>query len=169
MVEAASKGFVLMVAKEAINDALLVAGVSPVMAGVLAGAGGGVAQVAVMGPCTFLVTAKVVSAKAGGGGAASVTTAQRVRDVYSTKGVAGFYPGGTALAFRQATNWASRQGLTEAARGRLLARKSGLGDVPGAAKPKLSGAEEVLAGTVGGVLSCWNHPFEVARIEVRPG
>ena len=28
----------------------------------------------------------------------------------------GFYPGGTAIAIRQMTNWASRQGFTEAVR-----------------------------------------------------
>ena len=30
----------------------------------------------------------------------------------------GFYPGGTAIAFRQMTNWASRQGFTEFVRDR---------------------------------------------------
>jgi hypothetical protein len=32
------------------------------------------------------------------------------------QGFLGFYPGGTAIAFRQATNWASRQGFTDAVR-----------------------------------------------------
>ena len=37
----------------------------------------------------------------------------------------GFYPGGTAIAFRQMTNWASRQGFTEFVRDRakVLLRK----------------------------------------------
>jgi hypothetical protein len=36
----------------------------------------------------------------------------------ASHGVKGFYPGGTAIAFRQATNWASRQGFTEGVRSR---------------------------------------------------
>ena len=44
-----------MLAKESIKERALEADFGPVAAGVLAGAGGGVAQVSVMGPCTFLV------------------------------------------------------------------------------------------------------------------
>jgi hypothetical protein len=107
--------------------------------------------------------------------------------------VKGFYPGGTAIAFRQATNWASRQGFTEAVRERC-ARSAAhairdharmcVDDVAacmralvalrrfkvlfhGDAKAKLTKAEEVSAGVVGGTLACWNHPFEVARIEAQ--
>ena len=58
--------------------------------------------VGVMGPCTFLVTGAVNGDK-------SISTLQRVRAVYASQGLKGFYPGGTAIAFRQATNWASRQ------------------------------------------------------------
>jgi hypothetical protein len=32
-------------------------------------------------------------------------------------------------------------------------------------KKRISAAEEILAGAVGGALSCWNQPFEVARIQ----
>jgi hypothetical protein len=71
----------------------------------------------------------------------------------------GFYPGGIAIAFRQATNWASRQGFTEFIRGQMSARGS-----RGPAG-KLSVAEEATAGVLGGTVSCWNHPFEVARIQ----
>jgi hypothetical protein len=70
--------------------------------GILAGAGGGVSQVVVMGPCTFLVTGAVT-------GDQSVSTMQRMQRTWAAKGIKGFYPGGTALMFRQATNWASRQ------------------------------------------------------------
>lgn len=55
MVESATKGAVLMVAKEGIKDASVVAGMSPFAAALLGGAGGGVCQVVVMGPCTYLV------------------------------------------------------------------------------------------------------------------
>lgn len=102
MVESASKGAILLYAKEGIANSLLAAGVGEQATGFVAGAGGGVCQVVVMGPCTFLVTAAVTGDK-------SVTTSQRIKNVYGTHGLKGFYPGGTAIAFRQATNWASRQ------------------------------------------------------------
>ena len=102
---------ILMYAKEGINESLLKAGVSPTAAGVLAGAGGGIAQVSVMGPTTYLVTGAVNSP--------GVPMMTRVRETYARGGVAGFYPGGTAIAFRQATNWASRQGFTEFVRERF--------------------------------------------------
>lgn len=53
----------------------------------------------------------------------------------------GFYPGGVAIAFRQATNWASRQGFTDATRQYL--KKWLYGDDP---KAKLTVAEEAMAG-----------------------
>jgi hypothetical protein len=37
----------------------------------------------------------------------------------------------------------------------------------GDASAKLTKSEEVGAGIVGGTLACWNHPFEVARIEAQ--
>jgi len=57
--------------------------------------------------------------------------------------------------FRQSTNWASRQGFTEGIRVLLMKNKK---------EKKLGISEEILAGTVGGCLSTWNQPFEVARI-----
>ena len=65
---------ILMYAKEGINDALTAGGMDPTAAGVLAGAGGGIAQVSVMGPCTYLVTGAVNDP------GTSVLT--RVRDTY---------------------------------------------------------------------------------------
>lgn len=32
---------------------------------------------------------------------------------------------------------------------------------------KLTVGQEVSAGIIGGTLACWNHPFEVARIEAQ--
>jgi hypothetical protein len=58
--------------------------------------------------------------------------------------VQGFYPGGTAIAFRQATNWASRQGFTEAVRERMKVWRYG------DSKAKLSVSEEALSGIIGG-------------------
>lgn len=56
IIESASKGAVLLVSKEAIKDAAIASGLSPFAAGLLGGAGGGIAQVSVMGPCTYLVS-----------------------------------------------------------------------------------------------------------------
>ena len=80
MVESASKGAILLYSKEAIATSLLAAGVGETATGFIAGAGGGVCQVVVMGPCTFLVTAAVTGDK-------SITTSQRIKTVYSTHGL----------------------------------------------------------------------------------
>lgn len=160
MVESATKGAVLMVAKEALLEAGTAAGLSPFTAAVAAGAGGGVAQVVVMGPCTYLVTAAVTGGGAQGGGSGKGVAAL-VGETWRRGGVRAFYPGGSAIAFRQASNWASRQGLTEAVR--LAVRRRRYGDE----KASLSRGEEAGCGVVGGILSSWNHPFEVARIEMQ--
>ena len=154
MVESATKGAILMYAKEGINDGLLASGWTPGAAGVAAGAGGGIAQVSVMAPTTYLVTGAVNSP--------GMSTMERIRTTYARGGIGGFYPGGVAIAFRQATNWASRQGFTEIVREK--ARTAIYGDAEGA---KLTKWEEVGCGIVGGTLASWNHPFEVARIEAQ--
>eukprot|EP00043_Microstomoeca_roanoka_P005865 m.58584 g.58584 ORF g.58584 m.58584 type:complete len:294 (-) comp13158_c0_seq1:780-1661(-) len=155
MVESATKGSVLMFSKEMIKDAMLVAGASPALAGFMAGAGGGVCQVSVMGPCTYLVTCMVNGDK-------TRSVSEQIRTTWKQKGIRGFYPGGTAIAFRQATNWASRQGFTDTVREVI---KRTYYDDPTHAK--LTVNQEVAAGIIGGTLACWNHPFEVARIEAQ--
>ncbi|KAI0567306.1 Mitochondrial carrier [Gracilaria domingensis] len=154
MIESATKGAVLMVSKETLREAGTAAGLSPFTAAVLGGAGGGVCQVVVMGPCTYLVTAAVT-----GGG--STSGAKLAKETYARSGIRGFYPGGSAIAFRQATNWASRQGLTEFVRIRMRRWKYGDDSA------KLTKGDEGLCGVIGGTLSSWNHPFEVARIEMQ--
>lgn len=154
MFESATKGAILMYSKESILSRCMDAGMNPTLSGVLAGAGGGVCQVSVMGPCTFLVTGAVT-------GNTNETTMQRISRTWGAHGLRGFYPGGTAIAFRQATNWASRQGFTEAARHRMKIM------LHGDAEAKLTARENVISGLIGGTLACWNHPFEVARIEAQ--
>uniref|UniRef100_A0A7S3AQW8 Mitochondrial carrier protein n=1 Tax=Haptolina ericina TaxID=156174 RepID=A0A7S3AQW8_9EUKA len=154
MVECASKGAILLYSKEAIAEGCAAVGIGSTSAGFIAGAGGGVCQTIVMGPSTFLVTAVVT-------GNGSMTVAGAMATTWRDKGLPGFYPGGIAIALRQATNWASRQGFTDLTRrqmGRILHADP---------KAKLSLKEEAVAGMVGGMLSCWNHPFEVARIEIQ--
>ena len=143
----------LLFSKEAIINTCKGFGVSDVAAGLLGGFGGGVAQVSVVGPCTFLVTASVTGDK-------SISTLQRIAMTYRSHGIGGFYHGGTALMLRQGSNWASRQGITDLIRLRMLRSH-------GESKPRLSVGEEAAAGIIGGALSTWNQPFEVLRIEAQ--
>jgi len=158
MVESASKGAVLLFAKESIKDSCLGMGINPTASGFLAGAGGGICQVSVMGPCTFMVTAMVTNT-----GPEKRSVASVFGKAYAEKGFKGFYPGGTAIAFRQATNWASRQGFTDAVRAMMLKTFHD----PKNPDAKLTVGQEVSSGMLGGMLACWNHPFEVARIEAQ--
>lgn len=146
MVEGFFSGAVLLAGKETLRKTLSSSPVvtrrlSPAVIGFVAGAGGGAGQAIVMAPCSLLV-----SATAANGG--SVTAA--AKDVWSRHGLRGVYRGAPAVAARQATNWASRQGFTD-----LLRPRIGISGVGG----------EILSGCLGGTLSCWNTPFEVARIE----
>lgn len=151
MVESATKGAVLLFSKESIIK-ILNANTSMHMSfiGLIAGALGGICQTVVMGPCTFIVTAVVTNKN-------SLSIGDAVKETFKAKGVRGFYAGGTAIAMRQATNWASRQGFTEGIRSFFRNRNDG----------KLSIRQEIVSGMLGGALSCWNHPFEVARIQMQ--
>ena len=42
-------------------------------------------------------------------GDGKATVSSTIAKTCKEKGIVGFYPGGVAIAFRQATNWASRQ------------------------------------------------------------
>lgn len=96
MVESATKGAVLLLASEVIKDGCKAAEVGSLSTSFIAGAGGGVAQVVVMGPMTYLVTAAVTSKNQK---EFNMTTC--VKDTMREKGIKGFYPGGSAIAFRQ--------------------------------------------------------------------
>eukprot|EP01031_Cornospumella_fuschlensis_P043170 gene43170-52766_t len=159
MVESFLKGGILLFTKEALIRVCMTAGVDEVSAGLLGGFGGGVAQVTVMGPCTFLVTAAVMGDK-------SVSLWQRTKMTFQKSGLGGFYHGGTALIMRQGTNWASRQGFTDIVRN-FFKRRHVQGDDVDLKTVKLSVWEEAVSGTIGGALSTWNQPFEVMRIEAQ--
>ena len=152
MIESFSKGAVLLYSKEVLRSSLIPIFGDGGLTGSLAGAGAGVCQVSVMGPCTFLVTSAVTSTNK------NESVIKKAGEVWRAQGIKGFFPGGTPLALRQASNWASRQGVTDAFRAYLQDRYK---------TKKLSNAQEILAGTVGGTLSVWNQPFEVARIEMQ--
>lgn len=151
MVESASKGAVLLFAKEGIMNAVKPMDLGNTLTGVIGGAGAGVAQTSVMGPCTFVVTAVVTGEK-------GTSVSKTVADTWAAKGIKGFYPGASAIAARQASNWAMRQGFTEFVRDQM---KSILG------KDKLSMPQEALCGAMGGTLATCNQPFEVSRIAMQ--
>lgn len=94
-------------------------------------------------------------------GGRSTSAVELAKQTYARNGMRGFYPGGSAIAFRQMTNWASRQGLTEWVRIRMRVAKYG------DEKHGLTKTEEAMCGVIGGTMSSWNHPFEVARIEMQ--
>ena len=112
MVESATKGSILLFSKDFLRSKALEAGLSSTSAGFLGGAGGGIAQVSVMGPCTFLVTAVVTQSA----NKTKTSVGSIISSTWKNKGIKGFYPGGSAIAMRQATNWASRQGFTDLVR-----------------------------------------------------
>jgi len=126
----------------------------------LAGAGGGAAQTVVIAPLTFIVTASVTGKPRADGTRESLSSI--VARTYKTAGVRGFYPGGTAIALRQITNWSGRQGFCELSRDGVRKVMHG-----GAKDAKLTPGQEIVAGIIGGTLACWNHPIEVARIEAQ--
>jgi hypothetical protein len=157
MVESFLKGGVLLFSKEAIIRTTKSFGFGDVTSGVLGGFGGGVCQVSVMGPCTFLITASVAASADG----VKMTMMQRISKTYAEGGIGGFYRGGTALMLRQGSNWASRQGITDFVRGQFRSMRN-LKD-----GERLSIADEAISGILGGSLSTWNQPFEVMRIEAQ--
>eukprot|EP01100_Stratorugosa_tubuloviscum_P008065 TRINITY_DN3354_c0_g1_i1.p1 TRINITY_DN3354_c0_g1~~TRINITY_DN3354_c0_g1_i1.p1 ORF type:complete len:292 (-),score=127.23 TRINITY_DN3354_c0_g1_i1:130-1005(-) len=152
-IEAATKGAVLLYSKELFDSFFLKYGMNQTTSALLAGAGGGICQTIVIGPCTYLVTSAVTSSNS--------NLFEQVANTWKAKGISGFYAGGVAVAYRQATNWASREGFTVGAR--QLLRNLIYAD-PNA---KLTLPQEFLATVVGGTLACWNHPFEVVRIEMQ--
>ena len=162
MAEGLFSGGVLLAAKEGLH-AVLSNYASPMLAkstgvaippsliGFVSGAGGGCAQSLVMGPTSLIVTACIDASSDDGGPISALRVAQQV---VKERGVLGLYRGAPAVAMRQATNWASRQGFTE-----FIRPKIPLDGVVG----------ELVAGCLGGTMSAWNTPFEVARIESQTG
>ena len=142
MVEGMLSGGLLLAAKEGLRSLGNACGLPPPVVAAVAGAGGGCAQALVMAPCALLVT------RAATGGADSSVRAA-LADALRRGGARELYRGSGAVACRQATNWASRQYCTEFIRPAFGAGVGG----------------ELAAGVLGGAVSCWNTPFEVARVE----
>lgn len=71
--------------------------------------------------------------------------------IVQERGGWGMYSGFKPMAIRQASNWASRAGITEIARSVLGLQRFGL-------------VGELGSGILGGVGSCWNTPIETIRV-----
>lgn len=78
----------------------------------------------------------------------SVSIANICKEAWKKDGIKGFYPGGSAIAFRQATNWASRQGFTDGIRSVML---NSLHDKQNNPDAKLTVGQEVFSGMLGGL------------------
>jgi len=154
LVESALKRGILLFAKEGLINVTQPLNLGPTVTGVIAGAGAGVAQVSVMGPCTFVVTAVVTGGK-------DVSVMKTVTSTFAEKGIKGFYPGASAIAGRQASNWAMRQGLTEFVMHRMKIF------LHNDEKAKLTVPQQALCGAMGGTMATINQPFEVARIQMQ--
>ncbi|ORY85355.1 mitochondrial carrier [Leucosporidium creatinivorum] len=161
-IEASTKGAVLLFAAAEIEGYSSRAGVSPALAGLLGGMGGGIAQAyATMGVCTCMKTAEITRSKLAADGIKPPSTWTLFADMYKKGGIAGINKGVNAVALRQMTNWGSRLGFARLAE---QAIRKGRGVPEG---EKLGALDRVAASTVGGALGCWNQPIEVVRVEMQ--
>ena len=149
LVEGALVGAVFMLASSVTKTQLRAWGGSPTTAALLGGLVGGVAQASVMTPAGLVFTS--LNYHRGQPGHEEDTAWTVIRRIVSTQGLAGMYAGAGPMALRQATNWASRAGLTEVARTTLKLSSKGL-------------MGEIGSGILGGLGSCWNTPVETARV-----
>ena len=142
LVESTTKGAILVYSREVLLKSCSRLGVRGTAAAVIAGVGSGVAQTLVMGPMTLLVVAANHDVGPQGG------LLRHAADIYREQGPGGFFVGSGPMALRQATNWGSRQGISDAMRAALIRRSGGT---------PLSVAHEILCGSIAGVLSTWNQ------------
>ena len=110
---------------------------------------GGIAQALIMTPSGLVFTSLNVNRGTPGhehDNAISVTS-----HILGERGLSGMYFGFQPMAIRQASNWASRAGLTEVARSFLGLQRFGI-------------IGEIGSGILGGLGSCWNTPIETIRV-----
>lgn len=150
--EAVTKGAVLMLVASEIEYHGKKNGIDQGTAGIIAGVGGGLSQAYLtMGFTTLMKTVEATRCKQ-----QKVSTLRVAFNIFKEKGILGLNKGVSAVAIRQMSTWGSRIGITRA--------------VEYVMKPKgrdLSVSERMSAATLSGILSCWNHPIEVIRIEMQ--
>ncbi|VWU51581.1 mitochondrial carrier protein, putative [Hepatocystis sp. ex Piliocolobus tephrosceles] len=114
LVESSSKGAVLLLSKEQIIKACNSLNINNTVSGFIGGACGGICQSLVMTPCTFFITNSIDN---------KVNYKEKIVHIIKTSGITTLYRGNVAMCFRQGTNWASRQGITEWVRNKYIQRK----------------------------------------------
>lgn len=152
IIEASTKGAVLLYTSSIVDQRLKSLGYSPSTSGIISGMSGGIAQAyTTMGFCTFMKTVEITRQKN------NQSTFTVAREVFAKEGIRGLNKGVSAVAVRQMTNWGSRFGISR------ITEKV----IRGNSDRKLSTAEKLAASVVGGALACWNQPIEVIRIEMQ--
>jgi len=135
---------------------------SNLTSGILCGVFGGIAQAYLsVGFCTCMKTIEITRTKQATAGVKPASTWTVFADIYRREGIRGLNKGVNAVAVRQCTNWGSRFGFSRLAEDSI---RSLLGYDE---HHKLSGSEKVIASAIGGGLSTWNQPIEVARVELQ--
>jgi len=161
-IEASTKGAVLLFTASEIENATVSMGVSPAVAGLLGGMGGGIAQAyATMGFCTCMKTAEITRHKQAASGIKPPSTWAVFADIYRREGIAGINKGVNAVALRQCTNWGSRMGFARLAESTIRSMK---GKKEG---ESLTAMDKILSSSIGGALATWNQPIEVVRVEMQ--
>lgn len=160
--EASTKGAVLLAVMTEGEYQFRVLGASPFVSGIGGGMLGGLSQAYLtMGFCTCMKTVEITRSKSSNDGKPSKTTLQVFKEIYQKEGIKGINKGVNAVAMRQCTNWGSRFGLARLAEDTIK-------NFTGKNKDeKLNAFEKILSSIVGGGLSAWNQPFEVARVEMQ--
>jgi hypothetical protein len=148
-VEGALVGAVFMLGSTLTKRRLRMLGASPTLTALGGGLVGGLAQAVVMTPAGMVFTS--LNVNRGKPGHEKDNAIGVTRRIVQERGLPGMYYGFRPMAIRQASNWASRAGLTEVARSVLGLQRYGIWG-------------EVGSGILGGVGSCWNTPIEVVRV-----
>ncbi|KAI0348509.1 mitochondrial carrier [Trametopsis cervina] len=161
-IEASTKGAVLLFTASEIENATVGFGLSPAVAGLLGGMGGGISQAyATMGISTCMKTAEITRHKQAAAGVKPPSTWAVFADIYRREGIAGINKGVNAVAVRQCTNWGSRMGFARLAES-TIRNMRGKGE-----NDKLAAWEKILSSSIGGALATWNQPIEVVRVEMQ--
>ena len=144
-------GAVFMLGSTLTKQRLRAMGTPPTLTALGGGLVGGIGQALVMTPAGMVFTNLNVQRTAGNNHVNAWTVSRRI---VQEQGWRGMYSGFRPMALRQASNWASRAGLTEVARSVLGLQKYGI-------------VGEIGSGILGGVGSCWNTPIEMVRVSTQ--
>ncbi len=158
--QALAKGAVFSAGQAASLNLLRSTGLSPDACMVLSGGIGGAVQGLAMSPLLLLKTRVMTDARFRGSGGALATAVASARvgsTIVATEGPAALFKGVQLFALKRALDWTTRY-LFVVCSENALRRARGLGP-----RERLSGADELLAGCVGGALSSLSTiPMDVA-------